>query len=173
MKRILLIVAISLLFAGASVWVWLSRGESAKAVRAKFRLGGALLTLLGLMTTTSCKTSCYDPVVSCYDPAPPIEQGVVPQPEISQQSSYEVRNGDTISLEVMGLKGKIVAVVILDGNEQTLQRSDYGIDKENKMLNHMLQVYDYQGDAYLWFAIVEGSELQMINDSPYLLSIVK
>lgn len=37
----------------------------------------------------------------------------------------------------------------------------------------MLQVYDYQGDAYLWFAIVEGSELQMINDSPYLLSIVK
>lgn len=120
MKRILLIVAISLLFAGASVWVWLSRGESAKAVRAKFRLGRALLTLLGLMTTTSCKTGCYDPVVSCYDPAPPIEQGVVPQPEISQQSSYEVRNGDTISLEVMGLKGKTVAVMILDGNEQTL-----------------------------------------------------
>ena len=49
MKKTLLVIGLGTAFLAVSLWVWLSNGKSAKAVKAKFRLGGALLTLTGMM----------------------------------------------------------------------------------------------------------------------------
>lgn len=64
--------ALAVAFAAVSLWVILSRGKNAKAVRAKFRLGGLMLTIMGLMASSGCGklVSCYEPVM-CYDTAPP------------------------------------------------------------------------------------------------------
>ena len=49
MKRALMIIGLGIAFVGASLWVMLSGGRSAKAIRAKFRLGGAILTLVSYL----------------------------------------------------------------------------------------------------------------------------
>lgn len=62
MKKTLLIIGLGTAFLAVSLWVWISNGKSARAVKAKFRIGGALLTLTGMMTVGSCNsntlTSC-------------------------------------------------------------------------------------------------------------------
>jgi hypothetical protein len=65
MKKTLLIIGLGTAFLAVSLWVWISNGKSARAVKAKFRIGGALLTLTGMMTVGSCNT-----LTTCYDPAP-------------------------------------------------------------------------------------------------------
>ena len=50
-------------FIVVSLWLWLSKGKSAKATRAKLRVGAMILTLTSFVTATSCSTSCYDPAV--------------------------------------------------------------------------------------------------------------
>lgn len=70
LKYILPYVAVAIAFAAVSLWVLLSGGRSAKAVRAKFRLGGIMLSLSGLAFMSGCgAVTCYDPVISCYDVA--------------------------------------------------------------------------------------------------------
>lgn len=64
MKRILPIICTGAAFLAVSLWVWLSKGKSAKAVKTKFRLGGVLLTLISTISIGSCGGS---PVVTCYD----------------------------------------------------------------------------------------------------------
>lgn len=54
MKRTLSIIGIGAAFGAVSLWVWLTRGKNAKAVKAKFRLGGALLTLTSALSLVSC-----------------------------------------------------------------------------------------------------------------------
>ena len=60
-----MIAGVGIAFAAVSLWVWLSRGKSASAVRAKYRLGGILLSLTVAATTlTACGgASCYAPAV--------------------------------------------------------------------------------------------------------------
>ena len=64
MKRILPIICTGAAFLAVSLWVWLSKGKSAKALKTKFRLGGVLLTLISTISIGSCGGS---PVVTCYD----------------------------------------------------------------------------------------------------------
>ncbi len=69
-KYIFLYAAVAVAFAAVSLWVIFSGGKSAKAIRTKFRLGGIMLTLAGMMSNTGCSVSCYEPVdPTCYDPA--------------------------------------------------------------------------------------------------------
>ena len=42
MKRTLLLIGLGIAFIGVSLWVTMSRGRNARAIRAKYRLGGAI-----------------------------------------------------------------------------------------------------------------------------------
>ena len=64
MKRILPIICTGAAFLAVSLWVWLSKGKSAKTVKTKVRLGGVLRTLISSMSISGCGGS---PVVTCYD----------------------------------------------------------------------------------------------------------
>lgn len=89
MKRTILFIALGAVFLAVSLWFALSGGHSARATRLKYRLGGALLSLMAL-TSTACDKGV---MVSCYDPAPP------PTNQCWTNLNYqEVRNGDTIKL---------------------------------------------------------------------------
>ena len=51
MKRTILLVAFGVAFVGVSLWLILSGGRSRRATRLKYRLGGAILSLVALTST--------------------------------------------------------------------------------------------------------------------------
>ena len=85
MKRILPIICTGAAFLAVSLWVWLSKGKSAKALKTKFRLGGVLLTLISTISIGSCGGS---PVVTCYDTPNP-DRGQTEQEADSKATESE------------------------------------------------------------------------------------
>ena len=65
-KYFLLYVIVGIAFLAASVWVYFSRGKSAKAIRAKYKLGGILLMCLSVLSTASCGEILDPGYVTCY-----------------------------------------------------------------------------------------------------------
>lgn len=68
-KAFFIYIALGAAFLGVSLWVILSGGRNAKAIRTKYKLGGALLTAWAMMSAGTCNGPV--PTVSCYDPIPP------------------------------------------------------------------------------------------------------
>ena len=68
-KYFLIYVFVGIAFLAVSAWVFFSRGKSAKAIRAKYRLGGILLMCMAMLSVASCG-EVGDPWVTCYDPEP-------------------------------------------------------------------------------------------------------
>lgn len=154
MKKTLAIVAIGAAFVAVSFWVWLSKGKNAKVVKTKFRLGGALLTLTGMMTLGSCapdQATCYEPAIECYDPAPVNEIYVE---GYKHNTPLEVVDGGEIAIDAYGVTFEQLVVSIVDASAQVLQEEKYVM--ENKYDNQMLltlNVAGYVGEADL---IVSG-----------------
>lgn len=140
MKKAILFIGIGAAFLAVSLWVWLSNGKSARAVKAKFRLGGALLTLTGMMTVGSCNI-----MTSCYDPAPTnmvyIERG----------ETQDVKNGDHITVKVSYFSAYGIKVTIAKDaeNSEVLQSEIYKITESSADVIHTIDVADYVGEAHL------------------------
>ena len=140
MKKAILFIGIGAAFLAVSLWVWLSNGKSARAVKAKFRLGGALLTLTGMMTVGSCNI-----MTSCYDPAPTnmvyIERG----------ETQDVKNGDHITVKVSYFSAYGIKVTIAKDaeNSEVLQSEIYKITESRADVIHTIDVADYVGEAHL------------------------
>ncbi|MCQ2136956.1 MAG: hypothetical protein MJY67_08590 [Bacteroidales bacterium] len=83
LKYSLLYALLAVAFAGACVWVFLSGGKSAKAIRAKFRLGGLMLTASSFLAAScggcSPTVTCYDTEVMCYDMPAQIVEFTLPE----------------------------------------------------------------------------------------------
>lgn len=89
-KYILIYAGLGTAFLAVSLWVLLSGGRSAKAIRAKYRLGGAMLTVWAMLSASNCEgpglfVTCYDPVMP--DPVTYTVQG---------KEGMEVSSGDVI-----------------------------------------------------------------------------
>ncbi|MBO7307182.1 MAG: hypothetical protein J6U59_04055, partial [Alistipes sp.] len=108
MKRTIMLIGLGIAFIGASLWVMLSGGRSAKAIRAKFRLGGAILTLVSLTSLASCENGGF--MVSCYDPAPPPTNYHRWNNDVANS---ELRNGDKVILKYVCQFGNEVKVSLV------------------------------------------------------------
>ena len=146
MKRTILIIALSVAFVGASLWLILSGGRSRRATRLKYRLGGAILSLVAL-TSTACNGP--GPMVSCYDPAPPRENlhfwadGV---------ANSQLRNGDIVVLDYDCMFGEEVKISLLsDDNEseRELCSQTYTVKQGGNQLSFTIDAGDYRGRAKL------------------------
>lgn len=148
MKKTLLIIGLGTAFLAVSLWVWLSAGRSAKAVRAKFRLGGALLTLTGMMALGGCgTTSCYEPQIECYDPAPINEIWIN---DYNAQKPLEVAEGDEIVIEAYSVTFPQLVVTIHDASSLVLQEQFYEVDEDfQNNLRLVVDVAGYVGEADL------------------------
>ena len=92
-KYILLYAGLGTAFLAVSLWVLLSGGRSAKAVRTKYRLGGAMLTVWALLSSSNCGGP--GPMVTCYEP-------VMPDPitySVQGKEGLAVSNGDVIRVD--------------------------------------------------------------------------
>jgi hypothetical protein len=151
MKRTFAIIGLAVLgvvFVVASLWVMLSGGHSARAVRTKFRIGGAMLTLSAMISLTSCGAG-NEYGVSCYDPAPPPEnehrwnQGV---------ANSELRNGDKVVLNYecrFGSEVKISLITDDEGEDRVLCSQTYQVVKGGNQLEFTIEAGDYRGRAEL------------------------
>lgn len=163
MKKTLAIIGVGVAFLAVSLWVWLSQGQSAKAVRAKFRLGGVLLTLTGMMTLGSCEAT-----IDCYDPSP---SNVIYVKNVNDGSVVEVRDGQTLTICTLYLTVEEIVVSIYDNNSLELQSESFGVDSATREIPFTLDVADYIGEAEMVIGAV-------VNDSvvPYYslyLNVVK
>lgn len=141
MKRALMIIGLGIAFAGASLWVMLSGGRSAKAIRAKFRLGGAILTLVSFTSLASCENV----MVSCYDPVPPPHNTLTT--EAGTGAVYG--NGDKISIYCDFAFADSVTFTLLSDKEEVLQSETMTLEPGEACVDIALNVGDYRGKATL------------------------
>ena len=147
MKRTLMLIGLGIAFVGASLWVMLSGGRSAKAIRAKFRLGGAILTLVSLTSLASCERGGF--MVSCYDPAPPLENDHRWSKDVANS---ELRNGDKVLLNYQCRFGNEVRVSLItdvDNEDRVLCSQTYEVAKGENQLEFTIEAGDYRGRAEL------------------------
>lgn len=139
-KYYVMLAALGVAFVAASAWVYLSRGENAKAVRLKFRLGGMMLSITSLLTLTSCG----DPVgPTCYDPEPPTCYDPVTEVEVEPASSWEVHVGDTVLFNIYERNYESYSYNITTADGEDLQKGDMGIEG---ILGHVvIKETDYKG----------------------------
>lgn len=64
----IILCALGVAFVAVSLWVFLSRGRSRKALKTKFKLGGLILTVSSMI---ACSEGTGPMQVSCYDVAAP------------------------------------------------------------------------------------------------------
>lgn len=156
MKKTLTIVALGAAFLAVSLWVWLSRGKSAKAVRAKFRLGGALLTLSGMMALGSCTP------LTCYDPLPANEVWWDSSEYQVEQGGVEVRNGDQLTIQTAYMTVDQIVVTLNDANGMEMQRELFQVEQTAATSEFLfiVDVDDYVGEAELVISLrsTDGSE---------------
>lgn len=156
MKKTLTIAALGVAFVAVSLWVWLSRGKHAGAVRAKFRLGGAIIAITSIMNLASCDG---EPSlgVDCYDPAPANEIYLTDY----RYNDYEVRNGDVLNFECYALFEQQIIVAIESAEGEELQRTSYNAEESQFTFTHTVEVGTYTGKAFV--RILLASE----NVEPY------
>lgn len=169
-KYILLYAGLGTAFLAVSLWVLLSGGRSAKAVRTKYRLGGAMLTVWALLSSSNCGGP--GPFVTCYEPVPPEPITCT----VQGKEGLDVSNGDVIRVEcdrTMLSPYEALRVEIVQ-NEKVLQSFPLNSPLEE---NDSEVVYAItlnlpegtRGDAVLLFYVTykqengETSEYQMYN----------
>ena len=146
MKRTILIIALGVAFVGASLWLILSGGRSRRATRLKYRIGGAILSLVAL-TSTACNGP--GPMVSCYDPAPPRENLHLWADGVANS---QLRNGDIVVLDYDCMFGEEVKISLLsDDNEaeRELCSQTYAVKQGDNQLSFTIDAGDYRGRAKL------------------------
>ena len=164
MKRTILFVALGIAFLAVSLWLILSGGRSARATRLKYRLGGAILSLMAL-TSTACDGGPF--MQTCYDPAPP------PTNDCYTNFNYqEVRNGESIKFIFHCDFEDELTVTIYTSEKGNLQEELGEVLQSEKMrltpevseYELTLDVGDYTGIARVRF------EYNLHNDDSYGIS---
>lgn len=161
MKRTILLIGLGVAFAAVSLWVFLSAGRSAKAVRAKFRIGGAILTIVSLTSLAGCNNG-KGAFVSCYDPASPPTNYHRWNNDVPNS---EFRNGDKVILKYdcqFGSEVKVSLVTDDMSEDRVLCSQTYEVAKGENQLEFTIEAGDYRGRAEL---IVEYDKYQDEDDS--------
>lgn len=126
-KYILIYIFIGIAFLAVSAWVFLTGGGNAKAIKAKYRLGGILLTCLAMLSVASCEgglltTTCYDPIIEVQT------ENVISWEIKSSDASYksdEISPGDIISVGITAptCEKYVLSILMGDYSGEELQRA--------------------------------------------------
>lgn len=150
MRKVIAIIGLALLgiaFIAVSLWVTMSGGHSARAVRTKFRIGGAMLSLTALLSLTACEGEGI--IVSCYDPAPPPSNGHFWSQDVADS---ELRNGDVVVLCYHCSFGKEMTISLIsddDNEDRVLCSQTYAVEEGDNQLEFTIEAGEYRGRAQL------------------------
>lgn len=97
-KYLIIIAGIGVVFVGVSLWVFLSRGRSAKAISAKYKLGGALLTFWAMFSAATCgpkNKGIAEPL--CYDMPCPVNEVSI----FGKEDGNSFSDGDVLTVTIL------------------------------------------------------------------------
>lgn len=123
-KYFLIYVFVGIAFLAVSAWVFFTRGKSAKAIRAKYKLGGMMLMCMAMLSTASCGEVFNPGLVTCYEPM--IEERTSDIASVTIKSSdtsfkyNEITTGDLFDVDIQHPTfDKYVLRVVLNDKEGT------------------------------------------------------
>ena len=165
-KYFLIYVFVGIAFLAVSAWVFFSRGKNAKAIRAKYKLGGILLTCWAMLSVASCD-GVFNPgdEIMCYDPAP--DYRFIPSTETKDENwGFSLSPGAVLTVDVDCSRYSKFGIVIRKFEDSkagdVLQSATFESDGKNPFKYTM--VYDPADKTYAGLALVvfygypEGNE---------------
>lgn len=182
LKFLIIYILAGAAFVGVSLWVLLSGGKNARAIRYKYRLGGIMLTAWAMLSAASCEggpfmVTCYEPMppqVTCYDVA--METDIV-SVVVKDYGGNRLKSGDVLilTIEVPGSKdyrfiiheGGTSAKVLQEGN---LQAPD---DLSTVKAEITLAPTEYKGEAVIEVLAVyksdQGEETNVVGEASIVI----
>ena len=187
-KYCIIYILVGTAFLAVSLWVYLSGGKSARAVNAKYRLGGILLTAWSILAVISCdvpgvpsKTGEDDGLVMCYDPMPDnyVSFDIKHEDSSLSYKYAQLSPGDAIVVDFYNPQYQDYVLVIQADNEEktVLQRSEIRIlDPEKAKFDITLsREITYKGGASVWVEAVtdaQNPENNVICDGSFFIEIL-
>ena len=159
-KYFIIYVAAAIAFAAVCVWLFLSGGRSARAIRAKFRLGGILLTVGSILSFSSCSGPGI--FVTCYDVAVANEIHV----DMPSQTSTAVKSGEAIGIVILGPTYDKYTYKIKDVDGSTvLQSGSLVLDNESSG-SIKIGITGYKGTAkVIIYGLRESKDFEIYDFS--------
>ena len=128
-KALFVYIVLGVAFAAVSLWVFLSKGKNARAIRTKYKLGGAMIAAWAILSAANCQGP--GPMVTCYEPVPPQNQVLVAAKE---QNAQTLKCGDIIQVMVLSPTFREYQITLAtDGAEPELLQSETFVREEEEM----------------------------------------
>ena len=186
-KFLLVYVIAGALFVGASLWVFLSKGKSAKALRYKYKLGGIMLTAWAMISFVSCQAidKITDPgeLIMCYDPVEPAPTENIVSLKIKSSRPDDgynkVGKGDSFSVKITNpVSSRFVLMIYLYDREKAektiLQQNELLIEDPEKAEFEVPfdDTIEYKGEAWLDVYCDKDGNLQSIPYGTMIINII-
>jgi len=186
-KYFLIYVFVGIAFLAVSAWVFLSGGQNAKAIRAKYRLGSILIMATAMLSVASCSIieGIIDDggMVMCYDPvSPEPTENIVElkiKSSIENRPYNEITAGDIVSIKIMApTSDKFVLLIYLWDNDakkrNELQRTELIVeDPENAVFEvPVSESIEYRGEAWLDVYCVVNEDPEQLESTAHGTMIV-
>lgn len=180
-KYFLIYVLVGIAFLAVSAWVYFTRGKNAKAIRAKYKLGGIMLTCLAMLSVASCG-EIFDPgEVTCYDPV--IEefgQNIISMTIVDANASTQ--NGKvsqtaifTVRIQAPTYEKYVFRIVMKNADETELQRTVLKI--EDPTVDSVFEIrlsedLTYKGEAIVKVQGIVQEEPEELSKLAYAVNSV-
>lgn len=148
-KAFIVYIALGVAFAAVSLWVLLCRGKNARAIRTKYRLGGAMIAAWAMLSAASCNGPGL--FVTCYDAASPLNMVYITPKDTEDPA---LNSGDILLIQISDptYDKFTVRLYTIDDQPQLLQSESFDFaDKSQDVATFELQIADngYKGVAIL------------------------
>jgi hypothetical protein len=160
-KFLAIYIVVGAAFLIASLWVTLSGGKSAKAIRCKYKLGGIVLTAWAMLSVASCQGDLNPKMITCYDPAPPEMVYYLKDNE----EVTDVKSGDVLVVKCrLNVEYAYSVKIIAQNTEKTLLQSvsftkaDAVSDSDYSLYEMTVGDFDYKGPATIGLYLVTTDE---------------
>ena len=182
-KYFLVYVFVGIAFLAVSVWVFLARGKNAKALRAKYRLGGIMLTAWAMLSVASCGEVQGPGEIMCYDPVSPEDQTRQNKFDIWIESSQahfkanELTIGDKILVTVANpsYEKYVLKIFQSDKDNSEVQKAYLVVaDAQDGLFTIILSdSVTYKGDAYINVFGLVGEDPETLTQTVFGNMIIR
>ena len=175
-KYFLIYVFVGIAFLAVSAWVFFTHGKSAKAVNAKYRMGGIMLMCMAMLSVASCGEIMDPGEVTCYDTVVEPQENTIAmffkRLEPAEHAN-DVKPGDIMVVEIMAPTHKrfVLRVMLNDEAGTILQR--VVLDMDNAADESIFEVpfsgdVTYKGDAVIRIHGIVKDEPEELSQTAYL-----
>ena len=171
-KALFVYIALGIAFAAVSLWVFLSKGENARAIRTKYKLGGAMIAAWAILSAANCQGP--GPMVTCYDPVAPQNEVLV---AAKDNNAATLKSGDIIQVIVLSPTFREYQITLAtEGAEPKLLQSETFVREEEEMgsweatFEIKLAETDYKGSVSLKvYGVDVDAEKTLVGEETIIL----